>query len=75
MIRFKPDDQIFDKVKFDPTIIRTRMKELAFLNSGTELHLRTFDKKTKEYEDEKAPLRRGIEGLRVRPYIGCDAFA
>jgi DNA gyrase subunit B len=61
MIRFKPDDQIFDKVKFDPTIIRTRMKELAFLNSGTELHLRTFDKKTKEYEDEKLLFAEGLK--------------
>ena len=38
-IRFKPDDQIFDKIVFSVDTIRTRMKELAFLNSGTELNL------------------------------------
>jgi DNA gyrase/topoisomerase IV subunit B len=33
-IRFKPDAQIFtQKTEFDPKIIRSRMKELAFLNS------------------------------------------
>ncbi|MDA9766726.1 toprim domain-containing protein, partial [bacterium] len=37
------------------------MKELAFLNSGTELHLRTFDKKTKEYEDEKLLFAEGLK--------------
>ena len=61
MIRFKPDDQIFDKVKFDANIIRTRMKELAFLNSGTELHLRTYDKKTDSHKDEKLLFADGLK--------------
>ena len=61
MIRFKPDDQIFDKVKFDANIIRTRMKELAFLNSGTELHLRTYDKKTDSHNDEKLLFADGLK--------------
>ena len=60
-IRFKPDDQIFDKVKFDTNIIRTRMKELAFLNSGTELNLHTFNKKSQEYESEKLLFDDGLK--------------
>ena len=33
-VRFKPDSQIFkEKLDFDPNIILSRMKELAFLNS------------------------------------------
>lgn len=60
-IRFKPDDQIFDKVKFDTNIIRTRMKELAFLNSGTELNLHTFNKKSQQYESEKLLFDDGLK--------------
>ena len=61
MVRFKPDDQIFDKVKFDNNIIRTRMKELAFLNKGTELHLKTFNTKTKSYVEEKLVYAEGLK--------------
>lgn len=61
MVRFKPDDQIFEKVKFDPNIIRTRMKELAFLNKGTELHLRTHDSKTNSFVDEKLLYTDGLK--------------
>lgn len=38
-----------------------RMKELVFLNSGIELYLWMFDKKMKEYEDEKFFF---VEGLK-----------
>ncbi|GMQ59852.1 DNA topoisomerase (ATP-hydrolyzing) subunit B [Vallitalea sediminicola] len=33
-ITFLPDEQIFDTVKFKPNIVKKRMKEIAFLNSG-----------------------------------------
>jgi DNA gyrase subunit B len=32
IIRFKPDAEIFEEVKFDPAIIESRLKELAYLN-------------------------------------------
>ncbi|GKX28779.1 DNA gyrase subunit B [Vallitalea longa] len=33
-ITFLPDVEIFDQIKFKPNIIKKRMKEIAFLNSG-----------------------------------------
>ena len=40
-VRFKPDHQIFkEKASFDPNIIISRMKELAFLNSTATLKFR-----------------------------------
>ena len=36
-VRFRPDPQIFESTKFDPSIIESRLKELAYLNPGLEI--------------------------------------
>jgi len=59
-VRFKPDDQIFDKIVFSVDTIRTRMKELAFLNSGTELNLSSYDKKKGGMVEEKMLFTDGL---------------
>ncbi|MFB6133785.1 MAG: ATP-binding protein, partial [Halanaeroarchaeum sp.] len=38
-IRFRPDDDIFETVTFDFDTLSTRLRELAFLNSGVEITL------------------------------------
>ncbi len=39
-VRFKPDTEIFGTLSFDPSVISTRLRELAFLNPGLALSLR-----------------------------------
>lgn len=59
-ITFKPDDSIFDTIKFKPAILKKRFHELAFLNKGLKF---IFNDHTGEkvesitYYEEK-----GIEG-------------
>ena len=44
-VRFKPDKDVFETVEFDARTIRTRVKELAFLNKGAAFI----------FEDRRAP--------------------
>jgi DNA gyrase subunit B len=39
-IRFKPDSEIFETIKFNYEIISTRCRELAFLNKGLKIETR-----------------------------------
>ncbi|WP_232688421.1 DNA topoisomerase (ATP-hydrolyzing) subunit B [Halobacterium zhouii] len=39
-IRFSPDSDIFETLEFDFSTLETRLRELAFLNSGVEITLR-----------------------------------
>ena len=39
-VRFKPDPEIFEDTRFDPSIIEARLKELAYLNPGLEIIFR-----------------------------------
>ncbi|MCK5107282.1 MAG: DNA topoisomerase (ATP-hydrolyzing) subunit B [Nanoarchaeota archaeon] len=48
-IKFLPDDEIFDTVIFEYSILLNRLRELAFLNKGLKIILR--DERT-EQEDE-----------------------
>ena len=61
-VRFKPDPTIFkERLDFDPNIILSRMKELAFLNStatftfrlASELTSKLKSKKKKSKDEEK----------------------
>lgn len=44
--RFKPDAQIFSTLEFDPDIVESKLRELAFLNSGLKI---IFEDKVNEY--------------------------
>jgi DNA gyrase subunit B len=45
-VRFHPDPQMFDEIDFDYAILRTRMREQAFLNAG--LQICTSDERSAE---------------------------
>ncbi|WP_448535532.1 DNA topoisomerase (ATP-hydrolyzing) subunit B [Pseudothermotoga sp.] len=49
IVRFKPDPEIFSTTEFDPDIIESRLRELAFLNPGLTIEFedRINDYKTK----------------------------
>jgi DNA gyrase subunit B len=44
LVRFKPDDTIFEETKFSFETVAARLRELAFLNRGLEITL--FEEKT-----------------------------
>ncbi len=46
--RFKPDGQIFSTLEFDPNIIESKLRELAFLNPGLKI---IFEDKINEYSN------------------------
>ena len=47
-VRFRYDDTIFSKTAtFDPDTIRSRLRELAFLNSAATIHFRVLGQKKK----------------------------
>ncbi len=53
IIKFKPDPEIFEEVKFDPSIIESRLKELAYLNPNvTIIFENEIDGKKKEFRFE-----------------------
>ena len=54
-VRFKPDAQIFkEKREFDPNVILSRMKELAFLNSTATFKFRYCAESAKKLKTRKA---------------------
>ncbi|RBQ23996.1 DNA gyrase subunit B [Candidatus Methanobinarius endosymbioticus] len=51
-VTFKPDSEIFtETTDFDHDILRTRLRELAFLNNGLEIFL-TDDRKDKQVQEK-----------------------
>ena len=50
-VRFKPDATIFETVEFDHDVVRTRLREQAFLNAGVNLRLIDEREETPEEED------------------------
>jgi len=48
IIRFRPDEEIFEINQFDYNILRKRFQELAYLNSGLEIDFR--DERTQQRE-------------------------
>tara|TARA_Y100000590_G_scaffold469218_1_gene655603 strand:+ start:1988 stop:4039 length:2052 start_codon:yes stop_codon:yes gene_type:complete len=50
-IKFLPSKEIFSSIKFNPSIIQKRMRELAFLNKGTKIIINDLvQKKPKKIE-------------------------
>jgi len=52
-VHFKPDSMIFGSYEFDANVLKTRLRELAFLNTGLSIYLkdeRTGEEKTFKYE-------------------------
>ena len=57
-IRFWPDDEIFETTDFDYSTLRSRLRELAFLNPGVEITIR--DERTEEGEVTTFEYQGGI---------------
>lgn len=51
-VTFTPDDTIFEVTEYDYNILLKRLRELAFLNKGIEIHF----KDERESEEERAPV-------------------
>ena len=73
-IQFKPDDQIFSQITFDPKRIEKSIQEKAFLNKGLELHFDDQVNKKKhlfKYEDGlKAYLTERLSSAKEKPIAG-----
>ncbi|MEZ5337960.1 MAG: DNA gyrase subunit B [bacterium] len=60
VIRFWPDAQIFETVEFKATILEERLRELSFLNAGTEIVLTDEDEDEAEERVKKFKARGGL---------------
>ena len=50
-VTFFPDDEIFETIEFSYELIRTRLREVAYLNKGVRIMLKDY-RKGKEKEEE-----------------------
>ncbi len=57
-VTFFPDDEIFETIEFTYEIIRTRMREVAYLNKG--LSIRLIDNRPGNHKDETFRYEGGI---------------
>ncbi|HOL21527.1 MAG TPA: DNA topoisomerase (ATP-hydrolyzing) subunit B [bacterium] len=48
-VTFKPDEEIFETIEFDDSILSGRIRELAFLNAGVKI---TFEDERKKIKEE-----------------------
>lgn len=48
-VTFWPDDEIFSALKFDYSVLETRLREIAFLNAGLKIMLFDENRNKKEY--------------------------
>ncbi|GAA0656464.1 DNA topoisomerase (ATP-hydrolyzing) subunit B [Salarchaeum japonicum] len=62
LIRFRPDADIFETTEFDFSTLESRLRELAFLNSGVEITL------TDERTDEEREVSFEYEG-GIREFV------
>ncbi len=49
-IHFRPDDQIFETTEYSFDILSKRLRELAFLNKGIRIKIRSEEEEEKEHE-------------------------
>ena len=57
-VTFKPDDQMFDTVEYDYSILHNRMREQAFLNAGLRISIE--DKRSGREESDSMCYEGGI---------------
>lgn len=62
-VRFKPDPQIFEATSFNWDIIARRLRELAFLNSGTRITIREQDTDREDLFYYEGGIREFVEYL------------
>jgi DNA gyrase subunit B len=58
LVRFHPDPEMFDETEFDYSILRTRMREQAFLNAG--LRISTRDERPGREQQHEMCYKGGI---------------
>jgi DNA gyrase subunit B len=58
-VHFKPDTQVFTETRFDYDTVASRLRELAFLNSGVTLVVR--DERATPYKEEAFQFRDGLK--------------
>ncbi len=58
-VHFKPDSEIFTEKRFDYDTVASRLRELAFLNSGVTLSIR--DERDDEHREEVFLFRHGLK--------------
>ncbi|MEE6210287.1 DNA topoisomerase (ATP-hydrolyzing) subunit B [Salarchaeum sp. III] len=58
LIRFRPDEDIFETTEFEFSTLESRLRELAFLNSGVEITL--TDERTDEARETSFEYEGGI---------------
>jgi DNA gyrase subunit B len=62
-VKFFPDDSIFETVEFEKEIVRTRLREQAFLNAGVCLTL--LDQREEKPTQEKFCFEGGIKSFVI----------
>ena len=60
-VRFWPDPEIFETVEFEAEVVRTRLREQAFLNAGVNICLR--DERGEEVEEDIFCFEGGIRSF------------
>jgi DNA gyrase subunit B len=76
-IRFWPDDDIFETTEFDFSTLESRLRELAFLNSGVEIRLfdeRDGHEQTFHYEGGIKEFVRFLNETKTRLHEGVIYF-
>lgn len=59
MVTFKPDDEIFDITEFNYDLLKSRLREIAFLNKGLRITIK--DERTEELKQEVFQFMGGIQ--------------
>jgi DNA gyrase subunit B len=60
LVRFWPDDTIFETTEFKSTILEERLRELSYLNAGTEIILTDEDEDEPEERVKRFKARGGL---------------